>query len=129
MKRLKLLDLTSGPARVAALDGGPAEEKRLGDLGLHPGARVEVVQHSPETGLLVAVNDDGRIVVDPATAARVHVVALEPVMPPMTQLNDDEVANILTFVLNSWGNPGGRIEAAEVAKARAEPAQTAKAEH
>ncbi len=84
MKRLKLLDLTSGPARVAALDGGPAEEKRLGDLGLHPGARVEVVQHSPETGLLVAVNDDGRIVVDPATAARVHVVALEPVMPPMT---------------------------------------------
>ena len=47
----------------------------------------------------------------------------------MTQLNDDEVANILTFVLNSWGNPGGRIEAAEVAKVRAEPAQTAKAEH
>jgi nitrite reductase (NO-forming) len=30
------------------------------------------------------------------------------VMPPMTQLNDDEVANILTYVLNSWGNPGGQ---------------------
>ena len=29
------------------------------------------------------------------------------VMPPMTQLNDDEVANILTYVVNSWGNPGG----------------------
>ena len=29
-------------------------------------------------------------------------------MPPMSQLNDDEVANILTYVLNSWGNPGGQ---------------------
>jgi hypothetical protein len=35
-------------------------------------------------------------------------------MPPMNQLNDDEVANILTYVLNSWGNPGGSISAAEV---------------
>lgn len=84
MKRLKLLDLTSGPARIAAFEGGPAEEKRLNDLGLHLGARVEVVQRAPETGVLVAVNNDGRIVVDPATAARVHVVALEPAMPPMT---------------------------------------------
>ena len=25
----------------------------------------------------------------------------------MNQFNDDEVANILTYVLNSWGNPGG----------------------
>ena len=41
------------------------------------------------------------------------------VMPPMTQLNDDEIANILTFVLNSWGNPGGRISTDDVVKARA----------
>ena len=51
------------------------------------------------------------------------------VMPPMAQLNDDEVANILTFVLNSWGNPGGRISAEEVAKARAEAATPKPAEH
>ncbi len=41
------------------------------------------------------------------------------VMPPMNQLNDDEVANILTFVLNSWDNTGGRILTDEVRKARA----------
>ncbi len=41
------------------------------------------------------------------------------VMPPMTQLNDDEIANIVTFVLNSWGNPGGRISTDDVARARA----------
>jgi len=49
------------------------------------------------------------------------------VMPPMNQLNDDEVANILTYVLNSWGNPGGRISAEDVSKVRAAPAPAAAA--
>ena len=40
-------------------------------------------------------------------------------MPPMSQLNDDEVANILTYVLNSWGNNGGKVTAKEVAQVRA----------
>ncbi|HMB43514.1 MAG TPA: c-type cytochrome, partial [Luteimonas sp.] len=39
-------------------------------------------------------------------------------MPPQTQLTDDEIANIGTFVLNSWGNPGGRITKEEVATQR-----------
>ncbi|HYM35469.1 MAG TPA: c-type cytochrome, partial [Steroidobacteraceae bacterium] len=39
------------------------------------------------------------------------------VMPPMSQLNDDEVANILTFVLNSWGNNGPVIGTAQVKEA------------
>jgi len=47
------------------------------------------------------------------------------VMPPMSQLNDDEVANILTFVLNSWGNPGGRVSADDVKQVRAQPAPAA----
>ncbi|HEX6704848.1 MAG TPA: copper-containing nitrite reductase [Albitalea sp.] len=41
------------------------------------------------------------------------------VMPPMNQLNDDEIANILTYVLNSWDNPGGRILTEDVRKVRA----------
>ncbi|MGB8327142.1 MAG: copper-containing nitrite reductase [Steroidobacteraceae bacterium] len=44
------------------------------------------------------------------------------VMPPMSQLNDDEIANILTYVLNSWGNSSGRVTTEEVAKVRAESA-------
>ncbi|MEO7319317.1 MAG: copper-containing nitrite reductase [Chthoniobacteraceae bacterium] len=43
------------------------------------------------------------------------------VMPPMSQLTDDEVANIATYVLNSWGNPGGHVTKAEAAAARAQP--------
>ena len=41
------------------------------------------------------------------------------VMPPMSQLNDDAIANILTYVTNSWGNTGDQITQAEVAKVRA----------
>ena len=48
------------------------------------------------------------------------------VMPPMSQLTDDEVANILTYVLNSWGNAGGKVTKAEVAERRkAKPAAAA----
>ena len=43
----------------------------------------------------------------------------DSVMPPMAQLTDDEVANIGTYVLNSWGNPGGQVSKAEAAAARA----------
>ena len=51
------------------------------------------------------------------------------VMPPMNQLNDDEVANILTYVLNTWGNPGGRILTEDVKKERANKPAAAAAEH
>ncbi len=51
------------------------------------------------------------------------------VMPPMNQLNDDEVANILTYVYNSWGNPGGRISTDEVKKVRAQSASPVVATH
>jgi nitrite reductase (NO-forming) len=47
------------------------------------------------------------------------------VMPPMNQLNDDEIANILTYVINTWGNAGGRILTEDVKKARATKATTA----
>lgn len=40
------------------------------------------------------------------------------VMPPMSQLNDDEVANILTFTLNTWGNEADAISIGDVAEVR-----------
>jgi len=48
----------------------------------------------------------------------VNGAKFDSVMPPMSQLNDDEVANIVTFTLNSWGNKGGRVTAADVAQVR-----------
>jgi nitrite reductase (NO-forming) len=51
------------------------------------------------------------------------------VMPPMSQLNDDEVANILTFAMNSWGNQGGAVTAAEVKAVRGSTRRTEGAAH
>jgi nitrite reductase (NO-forming) len=53
----------------------------------------------------------------------------DSVMPPMSQLNDDEVANILTYVLSSWGNTGPQITAAQVAEVRAKTKRPEGAAH
>jgi len=51
------------------------------------------------------------------------------VMPPMSQLNDDEVANILTFVQSSWGNNGPQVTAKQVAEVRAKTKRPEGAAH
>ncbi len=51
------------------------------------------------------------------------------VMPPLSQLNDDEVANILTYVFNEWGNSGAEVSAKEVAAVRAGTPRPAGAAH
>jgi len=84
MANFKLFDVTTGAVRVLSWHGDASDEKRLADLGLHPGTRVEIVQHSGDNGMLVGVNDDCRIVVDPATARLVVVTPLEPVMEALT---------------------------------------------
>jgi nitrite reductase (NO-forming) len=53
----------------------------------------------------------------------------DSVMPPMSQLTDDEIANILTYVRNSWGNKGDAVSAAEVAQIRKTTARPAGAAH
>jgi nitrite reductase (NO-forming)/hydroxylamine reductase len=40
------------------------------------------------------------------------------VMPALAYLSDQDVANIATYVLNSWGNAGGEVKSAQVAAAR-----------
>jgi nitrite reductase (NO-forming)/hydroxylamine reductase len=50
------------------------------------------------------------------------------VMPPMTQLSDAEVADALTYVMNSWGNDFGVVTAADVAAVRSGPAPAKTAE-
>jgi nitrite reductase (NO-forming) len=53
----------------------------------------------------------------------------DSVMPPMSQLNDDEIANILTYVLNSWGNDGGAISKEQVKAVRDSTKRTEGAAH
>jgi nitrite reductase (NO-forming) len=42
----------------------------------------------------------------------------DSVMPPLSHLADDDIANILTFVLSSWGNDGGVVAPSEVKAVR-----------
>ena len=55
----------------------------------------------------------------------VNGVKYNSVMPAMTQLSDKEIADVVTFALNTWGNQGGAVStslvAAERAKVAAEP--------
>ncbi|MDH4029871.1 MAG: cytochrome c, partial [Chromatiales bacterium] len=39
-------------------------------------------------------------------------------MPPMGHLADEEIADILTYTLNAWGNDGGPVTSEQVAKVR-----------
>ena len=49
---------------------------------------------------------------------KVNGTQYNSVMPPQAQLSDEDVANVLTFVRNNWGNKGDAVTAAEVKKVR-----------
>lgn len=48
----------------------------------------------------------------------VNGVDYNSVMPNLSYLADSDIADIVTYVMNSWGNPGGEVSSAEVAAAR-----------
>jgi len=48
----------------------------------------------------------------------VNGVEFNGVMPPQPSLSDDDIANVLTYALNSWGNASKAVEPAEVAAVR-----------
>ncbi|MEZ5564454.1 MAG: cytochrome D1 domain-containing protein [Gammaproteobacteria bacterium] len=56
----------------------------------------------------------------------VNGVDYNNVMPAMSYLSDKDLSRIVTFVLNSWGNPGGRVTQKHVADFRARTETEAK---
>ncbi len=51
----------------------------------------------------------------------VNGVTYESAMPPMP-FSDEEIAAVLSYVNQAWGNQGSPVSAADVARIRAEPA-------
>jgi nitrite reductase (NO-forming) len=77
-----------------------------------PLAKSDFLNKDPQRAIGIALNGlNGKVTVNGKT--------FDSVMPPMSQLNDDEIANILTYVLNSWGNDGGAISKEQVQSVRA----------
>ena len=52
----------------------------------------------------------------------VNGIKYNSVMPAMTQLSDQEIADALTYSLNAWGNQGGTVSSSMVAAERAKAA-------
>jgi nitrite reductase (NO-forming) len=77
-----------------------------------PLAKSDYLAKDPKRSIGVVING----LSGPVT---VNGKSFNSVMPPMSQLNDDEVANILTYVLNSWGNQDGVVTADQVKAVRA----------
>jgi nitrite reductase (NO-forming) len=77
-----------------------------------PLAKSDYLLKDPQRAIQIALNGlSGPVTVNGKT--------FTSVMPPMSQLNDDEIANILTYVLNSWGNQNGVVTADQVKAVRA----------
>jgi nitrite reductase (NO-forming) len=49
---------------------------------------------------------------------KVNGQSYNSVMPPWKHLSDDELANIMTYVFNSWGNVNGAVSPSDVARVR-----------
>ena len=76
-----------------------------------PLAGSSVLKAEPRRAIAIALNGlSGPIEVNGQT--------FNSVMPPMSHLDDAQLANIITYVLNDWGNPGGQVRAEEIANAR-----------
>jgi nitrite reductase (NO-forming)/hydroxylamine reductase len=58
-------------------------------------------------------------------AVRVNNETYNSIMPPLPQLSNQEVADVVTYVLNAWGNKGGTVSLAEVNAVRPQPAKVA----
>jgi nitrite reductase (NO-forming)/hydroxylamine reductase len=56
----------------------------------------------------------------------VNGVKFNSIMPAMTQLSDQEIADALTYAMNSWGNSGGAVSVSQVAAVRAQAAKETK---
>ncbi|MBV6417221.1 MAG: hypothetical protein CMLOHMNK_01860 [Steroidobacteraceae bacterium] len=76
-----------------------------------PLAKSDFLLKDPQRAIAIVLNG----LTGPVT---VNGDTFNSVMPPMSQLTDDEIANILTYALNTWGNSGPAISKQDVAKIR-----------
>ncbi len=60
-------------AEVIEIRLNVAEKQRLQELGILPGTPLRVIKNDPETGLIVAVRQDGRLALNRNTAHKLIV--------------------------------------------------------
>jgi nitrite reductase (NO-forming) len=130
----KVADMAAVSTAVQAFEAGTLTKQQQIDAGavLFKGTCSVCHQESGQgiPGVFPPLAGSDFLMADPKRA--IHIVlnglsgevkvnsnTYNSVMPPMSQLNEDEVANILTYVMNSWGNQGGAVNREDVSKVRA----------
>ncbi len=120
-------------AAAAAVNGAPTQEQQVAAGGVLYNGTCSVCHQNNGEGLAnvfpplagsdYLMKDKERaigIVLNGLTGkVTVNGKPYDSVMPPMSQLTNDEIANILTYSMNSWGNQDGAVTPGEVAKVRA----------
>lgn len=120
-------------AQAVAVGGAPTKEQQIAAGKVLYDGNCAVCHQSDGSGLpnvfpplaqsdyLMADKERAIAVVLNGLSGKVTVNGKEynSVMPPMSQLRIDEIANILTYAMNSWDNKGAVVTAGEVAKVRA----------
>ena len=80
-------------------------------------------------GMVPALADSARLAADPERGVRMILASQSPtahlegmavldLVAPLEQLNDQDVADVLNYVLNAWGNCAGIVDATDVARLR-----------
>ncbi len=91
-------------------------------------AKAIEVENPASEEVIAEVPDASDADIDRAVGAVIHGLTGEitvngnqynSVMPALA-LNDEDVANVMTYVLNTWENSGGEVKPEDVAKIRAE---------
>lgn len=73
MQSILLSEARPGPFRVIAILARDELARKLADLGLHIGDKIEVISNQAANGVVVGIGD-GRVALDRATAEKVRVV-------------------------------------------------------
>ncbi|MEO7199122.1 MAG: cytochrome D1 domain-containing protein, partial [Dokdonella sp.] len=114
---LALADTSSSPGAKAYLDNCAACHQPDGKgltNAFPPLAGSDFVANNTKEHLaeIVLKGISGKLVV--------NGVEYNNVMPAMSHLSDKDVAEVLTYVLSSWGNKGGTLTTADVSRIRGE---------
>lgn len=75
------------------------------------------------------LEDNGEMVIENVLTGRsgelqVNGTTYDAVMPAMSYLDDEQVANVVNYVLNAWGNDGGKVTVDQVNAKRVEAGLT-----
>jgi uncharacterized protein len=129
-----LANLQTGPAVVEEIVRQHTPDPAVHARGLEVYTRTCIACHGPDgkgvPGAFPPLDGASWVTGDPSVSARIILGGLqgpievlgqkyENIMPPHTDLNDQEIADVITYVRQSWSNDATPVSAESVKQIRA----------